>query len=314
MTGNKFTFLLPLLAVLLAVYSCKETWDKTTEEIISETKNTPVKPTEKAFCSGCKEPGLSPSENPQVEGKPLLEWVKDYAPVLRFDQAASTFPADGQEIWNRSRNKSCGQRLAIEDKASYTWAQVPSKSKTYYRAKKVGNRLFIDYWWGYFRQPPCFTFLGTKSGAHDYDWEHIMVQINAGTRKVISVSFFQHSGWYTLRPGGKSRGNTIQFDGTHVHVFVGKDSHGSYHYGGTIGGCAYWEDYRNNANRKWNTWNSSMLPLGCNLGVDWMSFRGDWGKPGKGPLFRDFVTTSRNVCDDSGCSGSNPQSGKLGDL
>jgi len=193
---------------------------------------------------------------------------------------------------------------------------VATKSRTYYKVhccSSASNRFFIDYWWFYYRQDNCLF----NSGGHDYDWEHVVVQVtgdpaNVSAMDLVSITYYQHSGRYT-----RKKANMPIVDTTHPIVYVGKVAHGSYHNSGGIGGCCYWDDYRNlgSANRKWQTWAtpSSLIQLSCDSSApSWMTFPGDWGQAGKGPLFRgiDYCTLTTCVgsttasCTTSGCARS----------
>ena len=109
---------------------------------------------------------------------------------------------------------------------------------TYVRAlhsDRTDGHIDIAYWWFYGYQGACSPFAIGGAGAHDRDWEHVIVHI--ANSEIESVTYFQHDGYYT----------TTDFEKMEQHpiVYVGKVSHGSYknptplHIGG---GCGdYWE-------------------------------------------------------------------------
>ncbi len=237
------------------------------------------KATNKAMCSGCSDTYgdiLSPS---------TAAWAaKKFAPVLYFDKAASKFPTTGANVFANSNNKTCGQKLSL--KKGINTSGSLSEAETYYQITNCSNdprRIFITYWWTYYRQDNCFW----NSGGHDYDWERIVVQVNKDTWKPSTVTYFQHKGHYTRR-----------LHSDRATVYVGKIGHGSYHNSGGSGGCAYWADYRN-PGPKWETKNNPLVELRCN-GPEWMSFSGKWGNPAPSPLFRGRDYCNLKPCKSEG--------------
>jgi hypothetical protein len=91
-----------------------------------------------------------------------------------------------------------------------------------------------------------------------------MVTLSEDQTRLVAVTFWQHKGRYTRLTldkdweacaNWKNCGLEI-FNGTHPVVYVGKNQHGSYHDKGGMGGCGYFEDFRNSANSelRLNTW------------------------------------------------------------
>src|SRR5690606_40402774 len=81
----------------------------------------------------------------------------------------------------------CDGQLVMVNRNSPSSLSFP----TYYEVQQHPsrpNRVFIDYWWTYNIQSNCFSNLG----GHDYDWEHVIVQVDTEANKVISVTYFQH--------------------------------------------------------------------------------------------------------------------------
>ncbi|CAL4069412.1 unnamed protein product [Meganyctiphanes norvegica] len=177
-----------------------------------------------------------------------LDVVKQYAPILRFDSkfgtSSSCFPSSASDYYN-ARNSNNKNRICNTAYSTMTSGSVP----TYWRAMECGENLHIAYWFFSGYQDTCFLWLG----AHDSDWERVVVKVEnyKTSAKLGAVIFYQHSGWYTKKPG-----NYEVHDGTHPTVYSGKNSHGSYHDDGGSGGCCYYEDFRNpgSKNQHMRTW------------------------------------------------------------
>lgn len=156
---------------------------------------------------------------------------------------------------------------------------------------------YIQYWFFYSYQPPCCITLG----AHNGDWERIGVKIV--NDELIEVMFFQHGGWYVKKK------ENIEMITTHPKVYVGKNSHGSYHdTGGEIGcfGCLYFGDYRKPGDKPKSmpTWSNLVL---CDSVSSWMSDTQFWENytTGNSPLTRnDIQLIGKNGCDEDGCDKS----------
>jgi hypothetical protein len=233
--------------------------------------------------SGCTDytAGLSKAERDAL--------ALQFAPQLRFDNGANTFPNDAAAIFAHSTgNTSCDPSATLEQTvpdnydATSDWNSAKNRIPTYYSIQNDGDRYFIIYWWAYYRQPNCIG----STGGHDYDWEHLVVQARKvnGTYQKVSVTFFQHGGWYTksFTPGH------LEFIGDHPISYVGKLAHGNYHKGAACGfiQCCYYGDCRNASQQRYlNVWESNKLyELNCNL--PWAQWPGNWGSTGKGPLHK----------------------------
>lgn len=215
-----------------------------------------------------------------------------FAPQLRFDGSANTFPMDAQVWWdvmlcgktggptsapnyescrdhsypNRWGNTSISSILngnsMFSSLEKYKY-QIP----TYFRIANCGYphapQLRIEYWWFYGKQQDADAGCGQD---HPADWEHVMVTTSLGWDDIAAVTYYQHSGHYT-RIHGKSNTNfgraVWSTEGyTHPVVYVGKTAHGSYHDSGGSGTCLYYEDWRNpSANTIWNTWETPLINL-----------------------------------------------------
>jgi len=225
----------------------------------------------------------------KITGTDAGAWAVQFAPLLKFDQAAPDYPTSVEDVWASTSPASiiCGGRLVLTN-------NVPPRSllfPTYYEVQvspNDANRIFVDYWWIYKRQENCIGNIG----GHDYDLEHVVVQFNRATQQAISVTYFQHAGWYTKKASNVISGNKVQ-------VFVGKIAHGSYHFRNTISfpgySCSYWGDYRNpNGTKDEAITGNNLVQMSCD--VTQFNFNGSWGDPGNGPLYRDRAYWNYTSC------------------
>jgi hypothetical protein len=236
-----------------------------------------------------------------------------FAPELRFDNGCDTYPNFADAIFAASSNNTdcnssskLNQTVADDYSAENSFTTGKAHIATYYLVQNSGTRYFIDYWWAYYRQPNCIG----ATGGHDYDWEHIVVQLNleSGVYKKVSVTYFQHAGWYTRT----FNSSYITMVGDHPVSYVGKKAHGNYHFGASCGviECLYYGDCRNTtALRYFDVWNSNMLyEITCSNA--WSAWPGQWGDTGNGPLYKvpsKFPTGYINAaaCAADGSSQSN---------
>ncbi|MHC4183923.1 MAG: S-layer homology domain-containing protein [Planctomycetota bacterium] len=216
----------------------------------------------------------------ETEGSDLvsLSVIENFAPQLRFDHNAGTFPMSAQEYFENAIEGpfSFGSN---EDVATLTTPGL--YPPTYYKAFMVGNQIRIMYWWFYGYQPGCYTaadiFCMFLAGDHHGDWERVMVILSEDQSSVAAVTFWQHKGWYTRlaenadmakETPDTSFGDGLEFDGTHPVIYVGKNQHGSYfNQGGNYGAhvcyrwpaCGYFDDFRNNEDNlayRLDTWSN----------------------------------------------------------
>lgn len=171
---------------------------------------------------------------------PYLELAQAFAPRLRFDSGASTYPMSAQTFWN---NGMSGQN---NDYGSIGRYEVP----TYYQVTKCGNQVRIMYWWFYGYQGTC----DGVSGSHNGDWENVMVTLAENDRSIAAVTYWMHGDHYTRL---RARGGVDNIeDGPHVVVHVGKTSHASYFEEGGSGSCLPWEDFHHDGSQHLNSWNT----------------------------------------------------------
>ena len=272
----------------------------------SQTKEATVQ----ALCAGCQE---VPNK---IYGDDAFNLAWIYGPVLKFDRAAPDYPTTMENIWASTDPASivCNGTLVMTNRDAPRSKNFP----TYYEVQRHPNdarKVFIDLWWVYKIQSTCFANLG----GHDYDWEHIVIQVNTQLNRIVTVTYFQHSGWYT-----KDWRNVAA--GTRPQVYVGKTAHGSYHFGNSISfpgyDCSYYGDYRNpnGAADEVYTWNNSLWGMDC--GDDHFNFNGGFGTIGKGPLYRYKDYWSFSSCNGSagitgvdGCSQSDfPVGTQIGNI
>lgn len=252
------------------------------------------------FCADCQE------SNAQLTGPEADQLGSKFAPLMKFDRAAPEYPSSIENVFANTKPESivCGGKLQFQGDPEERSKNFP----TYYDVQlhpNNANRVFIEYWWAYKRQRACFVNLG----GHDYDLEHVVVQVNRQTQQLISVTYFQHKGWYTKKPQG-----TPQENGRIVS-YVGKIAHGMYHdkKSASFGQCLYYEDYRNPKDSNDEVQSSNnLVKMTCN--INQFAFNGDWGI-GRGPLFRDREYWKYAACGDEGNRASDWQANsKLGDL
>lgn len=228
-----------------------------------------------------------------------------YAPELRFSNITQELPDYADKAFaNRSlfplKGDICDKTSMITSNASDAYHHFPISINrklelynrnvpTYYLIKKVNNRIFIDYWWFYYRQRNCFL----NSGGHDFDWEHATVQLEhkgGDNFKPISVTYFQHGGWLTKN---FSENEIDITNGTHPAVYVGHLGHGSYHkednnQWNPAGFCTYYGDDRTyisnetNTNHLRHSTERNLIPFNCSM--SWVSYRGMWGRKAEAPM------------------------------
>jgi hypothetical protein len=230
------------------------------------------------------------------------ECVKDrarrFAPLLRFDQVQGAtnkcFPSDAAPYY-AARKQGNHERICNTDASSILENRVP----VYFDYQDCsGDTTVIMYWFFYGYQDTCTGNLGS----HDADWERIAVKVKDG--RLERVLYFQHAGSYTRQ------GNDFStHDNTHPVVFVGKNSHGSYHDDGGSGSCLYFEDYRNPGSRNLSlsSWNNLVELEDGFSAPEWMRDRSSEYFDGiPGPLARGV-----DVCSLPGCEGNDTRIGAL---
>jgi len=252
------------------------------------------------------------TESPtKVTGSTAASYAAAFAPLVKFDRAAPDYPTSVEDIWASTNPASivCNGTLQLTNATAPQSLNFP----TYYDVQNHptdADKAFVEYWFVYKRQEPC----SAGQGSHDYDLEHIVVQFKKSTSKILTVTYFQHAGWYT-----KDWRNVAQ--GTRINAFVGKFAHGMYHFKNTVSfigyACTYYGDYRNpaDASDEASTWNN-LQAMSCQKSE--FNFNGNWGSPGKGPLYRDRAFWNYPACKGSdglfgtdGCSQSDFAVGTL---
>lgn len=302
---KSYSILLVMLVTLLV--QCKKSDQAETGSNGTKTSKTGVNAAQASFCASCQE---SPTRVNTVEAD---GWAKKFAPLLKFDRAAPEYPNSVEDVWANTLPSSivCGGKLVFQKDPESRSMNFP----TYYDVQahpSDPNRIFIEYWWAYKRQRPCIG----NVGGHDYDLEHMVLQVDKQTQRVITTTYFQHAGWFT-------RNGRNLAEGKRVEAYVGKLAHGMYHDSRdkTIIGfeCSYYGDYRNPSGTKDEVLTANnLVRMGCDK--DEFSFNGDWGI-GSGPLYRDRNYWNYNACigndtfGTNGCAASEfGDNKKIGDL
>ncbi|SEW05478.1 hypothetical protein SAMN05428988_1627 [Chitinophaga sp. YR573] len=253
------------------------------EELLSRKENRLAVSSTSELACNCQE------SSTKLTGTDADAWAKKFAPLLKFDRAAPDYPTSVEDVWAATNPASivCGGKLILVN-------NTPPRSlifPTYYEVQvhpTDANRIFVDYWWIYKRQENCIG----STGGHDYDLEHVVVQFNRSTQTAISVTYFQHAGWYTKKAQNVTSNGAIE-------VYVGKIAHGSYHFRNTISfigyACSYWGDYRNpNGTKDEAVTGNNLSQMSCD--ITQFNFSGGWGEPGAGPLYRDRAYWNYTAC------------------
>lgn len=270
---------------ILSFFSCTSDEDNTDlGKVKLENLNQTI--TTSSTCEGCN---YNTIELTSEERQQLAE---KFAPQLRFDRAARTFPMSAELIYKYSSNTGCSNEKisATLSDAHFDMNLNETESRnpiyTYYTTIKENDYIYIAYWWAYYRQPNCFR----KAGGHDYDWEHITVKIDFSSKdiskaKIESLRYAEHSGYKTYGINDVSYYAT-----THPIVYVGKLAHPSYNTKRrTRIICA--SDYANpeNAEDYFNTWDKGserIQEMRCDK--MWSASKNKWGKIGENPLYRNY--------------------------
>lgn len=281
----KTNFLRVLIVAFSAIVfvKCSTPETEETNRVAFNTKVTNVHPFLNCNCS---------ESATKVNGSTAANWANQFAPLVKFDRAAPDYPASVEAVWSSSADggKVCEGELSLTDATAPAAPVFP----TYYDVQEHpsdSDKIFIEYWFTYKRQEPC----AVGQGGHDYDWEHIVLQVKKSTQKIITVTYFQHGGWYTKDWRNVSAG-------TRVVAYVGKKAHGMYHNSRSSSffgyECTYYGDYRNpaDAGDEYGTWND-LVAMSCEKTE--FNFSGTWGASGKGPLFR-----TRDFWNFAACKGT----------
>ena len=223
-------------------------------------------------------------------------FAETYAPVLFFDskqgQTDKCFPSDAGEYY-AARKAGSTARICNTSYSSIEKGEVP----VYFQyARCEPNVEYVAYWFFYGWQDYCSVL--PPKGEHPADWEHIVVKVV--NEKLDRVLFFQHAGQYARIPG-----NYMVIPPSNPMVYVGKNSHGSYHDDGGTGTCCYFEDYRNPSKPpKFMVTALNLVRLSLDeSSPEWMRYDGVIYWDGLvGPLHR---TQDNDLCNLPGCRGVN---------
>jgi len=156
----------------------------------------------------------------------------------------------------------------------------------------TNNALRIKYWWFYGYQAPCewsmkYGIIDDRNGEHIGDWEHVMITTTPDRSRVEAVTFFQHTGHYTMwedqtglqrmRPGFETEYDGYHSDAYRPVVYPGRFSHGNYHDSKRVQNipvaslaCLYFGDRRYHAVPA-DRWFTDANPIDLRaLGEPWM--------------------------------------------
>src|SRR5918995_104280 len=221
-----------------------------------------------------EEPGALPAAAEEnAEHAELAGLVRPY---LLFDRREARFPLDIEDAARAGRISSCSgdecrgvRRAAALDRsanfveiADFTGERGGGPGSAYYYHvvdKDRPNRIYVDYWWYFTRNPspigasvgcgPAARWVGLTCHDHPSDWEGITVVLEPCTGdptnciphgqrdwSPAAVRYAQHEhvvsyAWSTLLQlweGRERRGARARPPLTHPLVFVARDSHASY--------------------------------------------------------------------------------------
>jgi len=230
-------------------------------------------------------------------GSNITDFVKKYAPRLRFDSTAGSdakcFPSSAEDYYQARLDRD-HSRICNLNYTSVVNHSVP----TYWHAQRCGPHLHVAYWSFYGFNDNC----DCCSGSRDAWFESLVMKVrnfdNQTAAALHEVRFGQKGGWYTRVPGHYE----TTTDG-HPVAYVGKSSHGFYHDAGGSGTCCYYEDFRNptSADMHMDTWNNLVE---FDNATQWMNEANPVAWEGiYGPRFR----SDWDLCKLNGCSGADVQ-------
>jgi hypothetical protein len=222
----------------------------------------------------------------EIFGVTSLSLAIKFAPQLRFDSGKGTcsgpetYPMAAQEYYQKIVKtgawKNEHKKLQNNNPATIRNNVVP----TYWRGFQCGkNQVRLEYWWFYGYQHPC----DCVSGAHNGDWERVVIILSEDKTRVAAITYWQHSGWYTRFSGERG----FDLYGNRPVVYVGRANHGSYHNKQSWAQtCCYWEDHRDGKGVHMNSWLGPLIKLQSPGGEEWMNADAEgnfrWGREGVG--------------------------------
>jgi len=242
------------------------------------------------------DPFADPPPRPSDE-----ELAAKFAPQMYFDRNADQFPMPVSKYWEISVFENGDENYRVLPNYSPSSDFDPSTMGLQYSVARCEARTTIVYWAFYKGQQKCFSLGPIGGGDHEGDWEQIMVDVSPDFQAIEKVVFAQHGGHYTKYP------NQIDVDysdgGAHVRTYSGKTSNGQYHDDGGLGGCLYFQDFRNigDSGKYYNSWKDGKLE-DAHTDTPYNNFKGWFGRDGiKGPATRRDDYCTRPDCKDMGC-------------
>src|SRR5690554_5465748 len=170
-----------------------------------------------------------------------------------------------------------------------------AKTYVHLRERAGGEEgLEIQYWFFYPYSGPVLA--GPAGGAHEGDWEHITVRLDASLDKVEKVFFAAHD-----REGTWVSAEDVQFvEGSHPVVYSARYGHASYPSAGIQSRGMLPADRTADGGETWQTWGNIKIiadPSGPRKDIAWLAYAGRWGKTGvlfsgpRGPVFQRYWTS-----------------------
>ncbi len=86
--------------------------------------------------------------------------ARKFAPQLRFDRKAETFPQSPKWFWDNSYTDDNGDQ-SLNPPVARSWPYDPNTMATLYHVERCNTgRVLIEFWFFYSYQNPCWVVLG----------------------------------------------------------------------------------------------------------------------------------------------------------
>lgn len=238
---------------------------------------------------------------PNLPRPTLHAVVQRFAPEVRLHPEERYFPSSVSWFLQRTSLRDApgigASFLHIPDDANRQRVRAGDldTAKTYVHARTHGDdELDIQYWFFYPYNGPLIG--GPAGGAHEGDWEHITVRLDASWRRIQKVFFAAHDAegrWHAPE-------NIAFSHETHPVVYSARYGHASYPSAGLQSRGMLPADRTADGGAIWQTWHAFKIiadPTGTRSDLAWLDFAGRWGRPGTlfsgphGPAFQAYWTS-----------------------
>lgn len=244
------------------------------------------------------QPGQVAGVAPEPPRPALHAVVEQFAPEVRLHPEERYFPSSVSWYLQRTSLRDApavgASFLHIPDDANrqHVRAGDLDNARTYVHARPRGeDGLDIQYWFFFPYNGPLIG--GPAGGAHEGDWEHITVRLDASWRRIQKVFFAAHDA-----EGRWHEPKDLQFSHeTHPVVYSARYGHASYPTAGLQSRGMLPADRTADGGAIWQTWLSFKIiagPDGLRSDLAWLDFAGRWGRPGTffsgphGPSFQAY--------------------------